>query len=72
MTFLLKIFDTALEDVEEFGGFGDFMCSFNLLRGKKTEDEDDEERRFSGRFKVGLVFLSENLSIFGMMLLMLF
>jgi len=38
--------------LEEFGGFGDFMCSFNLLRGKKTEDEDDEERRFSGRFKV--------------------
>ena len=41
-----------MEDVDEFGGFGDFMCSFNLLRGKKTEDEDDEDRRFSGRFKV--------------------
>ena len=52
LCYLFQIFDSALEDVEEFGGFGDFMCSFNLLRGKKTEDEDDEERRFSGKFKV--------------------
>ena len=31
------------------------MCSFNLLRGKKTEDENDEDRRFSGRFKVSRI-----------------
>ena len=50
------MFNEALEDVEEFGGFNDFMASFNLLRGKKTEDEDDEERRYSGTFKVIFIF----------------
>ena len=38
--------------MEEFDGFNDFMKTFNLLRGKKTEEEDDLERRFSGKFKV--------------------
>ena len=41
-----------LENVEEFGGFTDFIRTFNLLRGKKTDEDDDEIRRFSGRFKV--------------------
>ena len=43
---------TELEELEEFGGLLDFMKTFNLLRGKKTDDEDDEERRYSGNFKV--------------------
>ena len=41
-----------LENLEEFGGFNDFIASFKLLRGKKTDDENDEIRRFSGKFKV--------------------
>lgn len=41
-----------LENIPGFNAFTDFMQSFNLLRGKKTDDEDDEVRRFSGKFKV--------------------
>ena len=50
--FSFQVYETELEEVEEFGGFHDFMSTFVLLRGKKTDDEDDEERRFSGKFKV--------------------
>ena len=41
-----------LENVEGFSVFNDFISSFPLLRGKKTDNEDDELRRFSGKFKV--------------------
>ncbi|XP_047127073.1 otoferlin isoform X2 [Hydra vulgaris] len=47
----LKIYLDELENVEGFSGFNDFLACFNLLRGKKTEDEDDELKRFSGKFK---------------------
>jgi len=47
----MKVYMDELENREEFGGFNDFLATFNLLRGKKTDDEDDEERRFSGVFK---------------------
>ena len=52
-----QVYDTELEEVEEFDGFNDFMKTFVLLRGKKTEDEDDEQRRFSGKFKVSPKFV---------------
>ena len=44
-----------LENVDGFSGFNDFICCFNLLRGKKTDDEDDDVRRFSGKFKVSFI-----------------
>ena len=42
-----------LEEREEFGGFTDFVRTFNLLRGKKTDDDEEEDalRRHSGKFK---------------------
>eukprot|EP00794_Sanderia_malayensis_P004873 gene4873-5512_t len=49
--FETDVYNTELEDVEGFDGFHDFMKTFELLRGKKTEEEDDEIRRFSGKFK---------------------
>ena len=52
----LQVYHTELEEVECFNGFNDFMATFELLRGKKTEDEDDLQRRFSGKVKVILVF----------------
>lgn len=47
----LTVYHTELEEVECFNGFNDFMATFDLLRGKKTEDEDDLQRRFSGKVK---------------------
>ena len=51
----LQVYHTELEEVECFNGFNDFMATFDLLRGKKTEDEDDLQRRFSGKVKVIVV-----------------
>lgn len=47
----ITIYMDELENIPGFNAFTDFMQSFNLLRGKKTDDEDDEVRRFSGKFK---------------------
>ncbi len=46
------MYENELEEVEGFDEFNDFMETFPLLRGKKTDEEDDEIRRFSGKFKV--------------------
>ena len=34
----LKLFETELESVPEFGGFGDLFHSFELYRGKVSDD----------------------------------
>ena len=49
----MKVYLDELENIDEFGGFNDFMCSFDLLRGKKTDDDEIEDaiRRYSGKFK---------------------
>lgn len=38
-----------MEEVKEFGGFGDFVKSFPLERGKEDDEEDDN---VVGEFKV--------------------
>ena len=51
----LKLFETELESVPEFGGFGDLFHSFELYRGKVSDDGNDENREvgaFKGGFKI--------------------
>ena len=51
----LKLFETELEAVPEFGGFGDLFHSFELYRGKVSDDGNDENREvgaFKGGFKI--------------------
>ena len=50
--YLLQIFKTELEFVDEFNGFNDWLHSFPLYRGKKTSEDDDDDHRIVGKFKV--------------------
>ena len=42
--------------MEEYNGFNDWLHSFPLYRGKKTSEEDDDEHRIVGKFKVSSCF----------------
>ena len=48
------MYNSELEQVRQFNGFRDWVHTFDLLRGKKDEDEDDEFLRIAGKFKVRL------------------
>jgi hypothetical protein len=37
----------------EFNGFKEWLHTFELMRGKKTGDAEDDESRVVGKFKVG-------------------
>lgn len=50
-----KIFKTELEEVEAFDGFNDILHSFTLLRGKSNGNDDDDESRIYGKFKVRIL-----------------
>lgn len=41
-----------LEAQVEFGGFKEWLHTFDLYRGKKTEYNDDDDSRVVGKFKV--------------------
>lgn len=47
----LKVYKTELEEVLAFDGFNDILHSFNLLRGKSTGNDDEDESRICGKFK---------------------
>ncbi|XP_074502030.1 myoferlin isoform X1 [Sebastes fasciatus] len=50
----LQVFNSELEEVEQFQGFTDFCTTFKLQRGK-TEDEEDDPSvvgEFKGSFKI--------------------
>lgn len=47
-----KIYDHELEAAREFEGFAEWLHTFNLLRGKKSYDEEDDDSRLVGKFKV--------------------
>ena len=47
-----QIYDRELESVKEFESFAEWLHTFNLLRGKKTTDEEDDDSRLVGKFKV--------------------
>uniref|UniRef100_H2Z074 C2 domain-containing protein n=1 Tax=Ciona savignyi TaxID=51511 RepID=H2Z074_CIOSA len=49
----LKIYDTELENSNEFSGFNDLLNSFDLYRGKREDLADDitDQKRIVGNFK---------------------
>lgn len=47
-----QIYRQELENIVDFNGFNDWLHSFPLYRGKKTSDDDDDEHRIVGKFKV--------------------
>jgi len=49
----IQVYNSELEEVKDFGGFGDFIKSFPLERGKEDDDEDDNVvGEFKGLFKI--------------------
>ena len=46
------MFSDELEKQPEFGGFVDLFESFKLRRGKKESEEEEEDARVVGVFKV--------------------
>ena len=50
-----QVCNGELEAEKEFNGFGDFIKSFPLERGKQDDEEDDN---VVGEFKVKLTFTS--------------
>ena len=51
---LPQVYTAELESVPEYNGFKEWLESFQLLRGKRTGDENDDERRIVGIFKGSL------------------
>ena len=49
---MVQIFSTELESQAEFNGFREWLHTFELFRGKKTGDADDDDSRIVGKFKV--------------------
>ena len=49
----LVVYLDELENISAFNGFRDFTISYDLMRGKRIDDDDDADfsRRFSGKFK---------------------
>ena len=51
-----KVYPNELEAQTEFGGFKEWLHTFDLYRGKKTGDSEDDESRVVGKFKVATVY----------------
>lgn len=47
-----QIYTSELENQPEFNGFREWLLPFDLYRGKKTGDEEEDENRVVGTFKV--------------------
>ena len=48
----VQVYDSELEALSEFNGFKEWLHTFELYRGKKTGDAEDDESRVVGKFKV--------------------
>ena len=46
------MYPSDLEAVSDFNGFKEWLHTFELYRGKKTGDSEDDESRVVGKFKV--------------------
>ena len=55
-----QIYANDLESQSEFNGFREWLHTFELYRGKKSGDVDDDDSRIVGKFKVGSHFLSSS------------
>ena len=51
----LQVFPNELESQPEFEGFSEWLQTFDLYRGKKSEEEFEDENRIVGKFKVNLL-----------------
>jgi hypothetical protein len=49
---LMKVFPNELESQKEFDGFTEWLQTFELYRGKQSEEEFEDEGRVVGKFKV--------------------
>ena len=49
------MFPNELESQPEFDGFSEWLQTFDLYRGKKSEEDFEDENRVVGRFKVSKV-----------------
>lgn len=47
-----QVYPNELESQSEFTGFSEWLSSFDLYRGKKTGDDNEDENRIVGTFKV--------------------
>ena len=47
-----QVYPNELEAQPEYNGFKEWLLTFDLLRGKKTGDEVEDESRVVGVFKV--------------------
>ena len=48
----LKVIPNELESQVEFEGFSEWLDTFELYRGKKSEEEFEDESRVVRKFKV--------------------
>ena len=49
---LMKVYPNELEAQSEFDGFTEWLQTFELYRGKKSEEEFEDDGRIVGKFKV--------------------
>ena len=47
-----QVFPNELESQSEYEGFSEWLDTFDLYRGKKLEEEFEDESRVVGKFKV--------------------
>lgn len=47
-----QVYPYELEAVPEYEGFKEWLQSYELYRGKKTDDEPEDDNRVVGVFKV--------------------
>ena len=52
LSFFIQVYPHELEAVNDFNGFKEWLHTFELYRGKKTGDAEDDESRVVGKFKV--------------------
>lgn len=51
-TLYFQVYPTELEAIPQFNEFKEWLQSFELYRGKKTGDDDEDDSRIVGLFKV--------------------
>ena len=54
-----QVYPNELECQPEFDGFSEWLQTFDLYRGKKSDEDFEDENRVVGRFKVN--FLKKNI-----------
>lgn len=50
--YMVQVYENELEKVTDFKGCEEWVQTFDLYRGKKVDDEEDDSLRVSAKFKV--------------------